>query len=86
MAARYDSNHFQLLSYRIWEEYRALSAAGAAIPPNSTATLVPDSAAPPDASEEHGALAPTTEGREDIGTERAKTNSADSTPKAELSA
>jgi hypothetical protein len=38
MAARYNSNHFQLLSYRIWEEYRALSANAAAIPPSSMCT------------------------------------------------
>lgn len=41
MATRYNSNHFQLLSYRIWEEYRALSANGAAIPSSSMCTAAP---------------------------------------------
>lgn len=41
MAARYNSNHFQLLSYRIWEEYRALSTNAVTIPPSSMCTSAP---------------------------------------------
>jgi hypothetical protein len=79
MAARYDSNHFQLLSYRIWEEYRALPATGAGIAPSSTCTLLPEPVATP-----HDP--PTTEMSEVIGTEIPQASAADITTQAELGA
>ena len=79
MTARYNSNHFQLLSYRIWEEYRAVPATGAGIPPSSTCTQVPESVGTP-----HDP--PTTEMREVIGTEIPKASAAAITAQAELGA
>ena len=79
MAARYNSNHFQQLSYRIWEEYRALPATGAGTPTRSTRTQVPDSVATPQDP-------PTTEMRAAIGTEIPKASAADITTQAALGA